>query len=182
MTPSPLPLLPPLQGFSHVDLSASYQTLSRELSYSLDQCFLKSGFFFFLHPVSASASASAGSMSEIQGPSPQARLIASEYLGDGAPKPACLTGLPGHSDTPQGLRTIKAVGPQNSSTLTLLRLVRSGFLEEGSLESDGGDLEWSYKGVLLRAWRQRHGDRKGVCRAKEQFLPPGVWGPHWGDE
>lgn len=106
-----------------------------------------------------SASASAGSTSEIQVPSPKARLFASEYLGDGAPKPACLTGLPGHSDIPQGLRTIKTVGPQNSSTLTLLRLARSGFSEEGSLGSDGGDSERSYKGISLRAWRQR----QGVC-------------------
>lgn len=114
----------------------------------------------------------------MQVPSPQARPIVSEYLGDGVPRPACLTRSPGHSDLPQGLRTIKTVGPQNSFTLTPLELVRSGFSEEGNLELDREELEWSYKGISLRAWQRRYGGKKmqGVCRANEQFLPPGVWG------
>ena len=75
--------------------------------------------------------------------SPQARSTISEYLGDGAPKPACLTIAPAHSDIRQSLRIIKAVGPQNRPTLALLELVRSGFSEEGSLKLDG-DLEWTF--------------------------------------
>lgn len=96
----------------------------------------------------------------MQLPSPQARPIVSEYLGDGVPKPACLTRSPGHSDLPQGLRTIKTVGPQNSFIRTLLELVRSGFSEEGNLELDREDLEWSYKGILLRARQRRYRGKK----------------------
>lgn len=86
----------------------------------------------FLLPVSTPASA--GSVSKMQGPRPQARPTVSEYFVDGAPKPACLTRSPGHSHIPQGLRTIKAVEPQNRHTLSLLEWMRSGISEEGSLE------------------------------------------------
>ena len=58
----------------------------------------------------------------MQVPSPQARPTVSGYLGDSAPKPAYLIGAPGHSDMPQSLRTIKAVGPQNTPILVFLEL------------------------------------------------------------
>lgn len=75
---------------------------------------------------------------------------------------------------PQSLRTIKAVGPQNTPILVFLELVKSGFPEERSLKLDG-DLEWTFKGILVRAWRQRHRSRKiqGAGRDNEQSFPSG---------
>lgn len=54
--------------------------------------------------------------------------------------------IPGHSDIPQGLGTIQAVGPQNRPTLSVLEGTRSGVSEEGSQGWNREGLERSSKG------------------------------------
>lgn len=67
------------------------------------------------------------------------------------------------------------MGPQNRPILIFLELVKSGFPEEWSWKLDG-DLEWTFTGILVRVWRQRHRSRKiqGAGRDNEQSFPSGM--------